>query len=57
MMEQLKYVGNYRPKGMVVDTDNENVKTMLDSGEWERVNEVKVKEEPKLTLTNKKTIL
>ncbi len=38
-MVQLKYIGNHRPMGMIVDVDEDNVKDAINSGEFVRVGE------------------
>ena len=45
-MIQLRYVGNYKPKGMIVEVEESEVERLLKSGEYEKVCEEKeVKEE------------
>ena len=42
-MVQIKYIGNHRPKGMIVDVDEEAAKSAIGSGEFVEVGkEVKV---------------
>ena len=48
-MTQLRYIGNSKPKGMVLDVEKMRVKELLDSGDWETLGEkliVKPKENP-----------
>ncbi len=45
-MKQLKYIGNHRPKGMVIEAEEKDVERLLNSGEYEELDkqskEVKV---------------
>jgi len=36
-MTELKYIGKFQPKGMIIDVKEEDVKRNLDSGEYERL--------------------
>lgn len=36
-MVQLRYIGNNKPSGMVIDIEEKRVEVLLDSGEWEKL--------------------
>ncbi len=36
-MKQLKYVGEHQPKGMIVEVDDNEVKFLLATGEYEEL--------------------
>ncbi len=36
-MKQLRYIGNNQPKGMIVEVDDERVKELLKSGNYEEI--------------------
>ena len=39
-MVQIKYIGSHRPKGMIVDVDEDVARDAIDSGEFIRVGEI-----------------
>jgi len=55
---QIKYIGNHRPKGMIVDVDEDVAKDAIASGEFEEVGkEEKIEiENPLAQLLGKKKI-
>lgn len=36
-MVVLKYVGNHKPQGMIIEVDESKVQSLLDSGEYETI--------------------
>ncbi|MHA1868751.1 MAG: hypothetical protein ACTSXD_11965 [Candidatus Heimdallarchaeaceae archaeon] len=46
-MEQLKYVGNNKPKGMIIEVEDSEVKRLLASGNYEKLNKPSLKTEKK----------
>jgi len=53
---QIKYIGNHRPTGMIVDVDEDVARDAIASGEFEEVGKEKIIETPLAQLLGKKKI-
>jgi len=47
-MKQIKYIGNHRPKGMIVDVDENVMEDAIKTGNW-----IRLGEEPKVVVEKK----
>ena len=53
---QIKYIGNHRPTGMIVDVDEDVARDAIKSGEFEEVGKEEIIENPLAQLLGKKKI-
>lgn len=53
-MTQLRYIGNQKPTGMIIEVDEDRVKAIMKSGEFERLDIVEKPIEKKVVKSNGK---